>query len=52
MTRLQSTKNINSLKLKAIRNGGYKKHAKKIIEACNKHKDIFGIDLTPQHIKQ
>ena len=52
MKRLQSTKNINSLKLKAIRNGGYKKHAKKIIEACNKHKDIFGIDLTPQHIKQ
>ena len=46
------TKNINRIKLTAIRNGGYKKHAKTIIEACARHLEEFGMDLTPQQFKQ
>lgn len=47
---LKSTKAINSLKLRAIKNGGYKKHATKIIEACALHKKLFNIDLTPKQL--
>lgn len=50
MTRLQSTKTINNLKIKAIRNGGYIRFKKQILEACSKHKELFGIDLTPKHL--
>lgn len=50
MTQLESTKAINALKVKATRNGGYKKYKNAIIEACKAHKELFGIDLTPKHI--
>ena len=50
MTRLESTKQINKLKMSAIRNGGYTKHASKIIEACAIHNTTFGFDLTPQQL--
>mgnify|MGYP003647164035 CR=1 FL=1 len=46
-TRLESTKAINQLKVRAIKNGGYAKHMTKIIAACTAHKAAFGIDLTP-----
>jgi len=45
-TQLQSTKAINSLKLKAIKKGGYNKYKEAIILACENHKKIFGTDLT------
>jgi hypothetical protein len=50
MNRLESTKQINKLKMSAIRNGGYTKHASKIIEACAIHNTTFGFDLTPQQL--
>tara|TARA_R110002074_G_scaffold315635_1_gene486042 strand:- start:249 stop:407 length:159 start_codon:yes stop_codon:yes gene_type:complete len=50
MSRLESTKAINKLKLSAIKNGGYAKYAKKIIEACTLHLEAYGIDLTPQQL--
>ena len=49
MTRLESTKNINNLKAKAIKKGGYKKFESIIISACKEHFNKFGIDLTPNH---
>ena len=49
-TQLESTKAINSLKVKAIRNGGYKRFKTQILEACAKHKELFGSDLTPLHL--
>ena len=49
-TQLKSTKAINSLKVKAIRNGGYTKFKNQILEACAKHKELFGTDLTPKHL--
>jgi|TARA_R110000823_G_scaffold188979_1_gene320921 hypothetical protein len=49
MTQLQSTKNLNSLKLKAIKNGGYAKHRNIILLACEAHKAAFGVDLTPKN---
>lgn len=50
MTSLESTKAINKLKVKAIRNGGYLKFKKEILDACAKHKSLFGSDLTPKHL--
>jgi hypothetical protein len=50
MTRLESTKSINNLKVKAIRNGGFVKFKNQILDACAKHKELFGIDLTPKHL--
>jgi hypothetical protein len=49
-TQLQSTKAINTLKVKSIRNGGYTKYKKQILDACKKHKELFGIDLTPKQL--
>ena len=51
MTRLKSTKEINKLKLRSIKNGGYKRNASKIIKACTNHMEAFGIDLLPQQLK-
>lgn len=45
--KLRSAKAINDLKLKAIDNGGYEKFKTQIINACEKHKEKYGIDLTP-----
>lgn len=50
MDRLESTKNINQMKATAIRNGGYAKHKTTIMLACAKHRNRFGIDLTPKHL--
>jgi hypothetical protein len=48
MTRLESTKRINNLKLNAIKKGGYTgRNLNRIISACEIHKAEFGIDLTP-----
>ena len=49
-TQLESTKNINNLKVKAIRNGGYKKFSCEIIKACKLHLELFGINLTPKQL--
>lgn len=49
-TQLESTKHINNLKVKAIRNGGYKKFSSKITEACRIHLELFGVDLTPKQL--
>lgn len=49
-TQLESTKAINTLKLKAIKKGGYLKFKNQILEACAKHKELFGTDLTPLHL--
>lgn len=49
-TQLESTKHINNLKVKAIRNGGYKKFSSKITEACIIHLELFGVDLTPKQL--
>ena len=51
MTRLESTKQINSLKSKALKKGGYLKHKEIILTACNLHLKNFGVDLTPKHLK-
>jgi hypothetical protein len=50
MTQLQSTKAINSLKLKAIKKGGYQTMKSQIIKACENHFKMFGVDLKPSHI--
>lgn len=50
MTQLESTKEINDLKAKAIKNGGYAKFKTQILIACSKHKELFGTDLTPLHL--
>ncbi len=47
---LESTKSINTLKVKAIRSGGYAKFKNQILEACAKHKELFGTDLTPKNL--
>lgn len=49
-TQLESTKAINNLKAKAIKKGGYTKCKTQILEACAKHKELFGTDLTPLHL--
>jgi len=49
-TQLQSTKAINTLKLKAIKKGGYTKFKIQILEACKLHLEMFGTDLTPKHL--
>ena len=49
MTQLESTKQINSLKLKAIKKGGYAKFEKTLLAACKNHFELFGVDLTPKH---
>ena len=49
-TQLESTKAINTLKLKAIKKGGYAKFKDAIILACANHKEMFGVDLTPKHL--
>jgi hypothetical protein len=51
MTQLQSTKAINTLKVKAIKKGGYVKFQNQILEACKLHFQNFGTDLTPKHLK-
>ena len=48
--RLESTKRINKIKLSAIRSGGYAKHSKKILKACEYHLEAYGIDLTPKQL--
>jgi hypothetical protein len=50
MTQLESTQAINNLKVKAIRKGGYAKFKEQILTACAKHKELFGVDLTPKHL--
>jgi hypothetical protein len=50
MTQLESTQAINKLKVKAIRKGGYAKFKEQILTACAKHKELFGVDLTPKHL--
>jgi len=52
MSQLDSTKAINNLKIKAIKNGGYYKFRMKIIASCEKHLELFGVDLTPKHLLQ
>ena len=49
-TQLESTKKINKLKSTAIKRGGYLKYKTQIIDACAKHKELFGVDLTPKHL--
>jgi len=49
-TQLESTKAINSLKLKAIKKGGMQKFKSQILEACKLHLEMFGTDLTPKHL--
>ena len=49
-TQLESTKAINSLKSKAIKKGGYSKFKDAILLACANHKEMFGTDLTPNHL--
>jgi hypothetical protein len=51
MSKLESTKAINSLKLKAIKKGGYAKLKAEILEACKKHFELFGTDLTPSQLR-
>jgi len=50
MEKLQSTKAINNLKANAIKKGGYAKFRMQIIAACEKHFELFGVDLTPLHL--
>ena len=47
---LNSTKSINTLKLKAIKKGGYKKFKTEILDACKLHFEMFGTDLTPKQL--
>ena len=51
MNQLESTKAINSLKLKAIKKGGYAKFKNQILLACKFHLEMFGTDLTPLQLK-
>ena len=51
MTKLESTKQVNSIKLSAIRKGGYDKHKSAIINECKRHLVQFGDDLTPKQYK-
>ena len=50
MNRLESTKAINKLKIKAIKNGGYTKYSKQILKACDLHSEVYGNDLTPKQL--
>ena len=50
MSNLESTKAINKLKLRAIKNGGYAKHATKIMKACELHLSTFGVDHRPKQL--
>ncbi|MES2240459.1 MAG: hypothetical protein V4497_09410 [Bacteroidota bacterium] len=50
-TQLESTKAINNLKAKAIKNGGYDKFRNQILESCAKHNQLFGTDYTPNQWK-
>ena len=50
MTQLQSTKQINILKSKAIKKGGYAKFKNALLLACTNHFQLFGVDLTPKHL--
>lgn len=50
MTELQSIKQLNALKSKAINNGGYLKHKGIIVQACELHKEKFNKDFTPKNI--
>ena len=50
MTKLESTEAINKLKLSAIKNGGYIKHSKAILNACAEHNKHFDNDLTPKQL--
>ena len=49
-TQLASTKQINSLKLKARKKGGYQKFKIEILEACKNHFENYGVDLTPKQL--
>lgn len=49
-TQLESTKEINSLKIKAIKKGGYLKFKNEILMVCENHKKLFGNDLTPKQL--
>jgi|TARA_R110000796_G_scaffold59008_5_gene135966 hypothetical protein len=51
MTKLESIKNINRIKLNAIKKGGYKKHYTAIKDACAKHFEQFGSDHMPLQLK-
>ena len=50
MSNLESTKAINKLKLRAIKNGGYAKHSAKIMKACELHLATFGVDHRPKQL--
>jgi len=52
MNQLESTKQINALKLKAIDKGGYHTMKDIILLACDWHKETFKIDLTPKQLKK
>ena len=51
MTQLESTKMVNSLKLKFIKKGGYEKFKKQLKLVCELHHKEFGVDLYPKHLK-
>lgn len=51
MNQLESTKQINRLKLNCIKNGGYKKHAEILLKACKIHYQKYGTDYTPFQLK-
>ena len=51
MTKLESTKQINRIKASAIKAGGMEKFKGAILEACKKHFEEFGVDLTPPQLK-
>jgi len=50
MTEIESLTKINRLKIFAIFSGGFKKHTKPLLRACNEHLDKFGVDLTPPQL--
>lgn len=48
MSKLESIKQLNSLKLSAIKNGGYEKNKKVLLEACLLHQTLFGDNHIPK----
>lgn len=51
MTKLESTKQVNKIKLSAINNGGYDKNKNAVLSECKRHFEQFGDDLTPKCLK-
>jgi hypothetical protein len=50
MTKLESTKAINQIKIIAIKEGGYDKNKVVILLACEMHLEEFGEDLRPKQL--